>query len=148
VAQFCADGPDRMAATRACSADILRRRHYASRPWTRRCSPAARRRRRRMVRRDIREGSDEQVIDALEGEYRENFMLHYNFPPYATGDEAGRSQGSQVGGDVGHGKPAWAQSIRAPGKGQFPITIRVVSEINEFERFVVGWPSGGGDSLR
>ncbi len=75
-------------------------------------------------------GQDEQVIDALEGEYRENFMLHYNFPPYATG-EAGR-MGSPGRREVGHGKLAW-RAIRPllPGKESFPYTIRVVSEITE-----------------
>jgi polyribonucleotide nucleotidyltransferase len=73
---------------------------------------------------------DEQVIDALEGEYRENFMLHYNFPPYATG-EAGRL-GSPGRRDIGHGKLAW-RAIRPllPSKEDFPYTIRVVSEITE-----------------
>ena len=75
-------------------------------------------------------GQDEQVIDALEGEYRENFMLHYNFPPYATG-EAGRL-GSPSRRDIGHGKLAW-RAIRPllPPKESFPYTIRVVSEITE-----------------
>ncbi|HEV2099945.1 MAG TPA: polyribonucleotide nucleotidyltransferase, partial [Stellaceae bacterium] len=50
-------------------------------------------------------GQDEQIIDALEGEYRENFMLHYNFPPYSTG-EAGR-MGSPGRREIGHGKLAW-----------------------------------------
>ena len=50
-------------------------------------------------------GQDEQMIDALEGEYRENFMLHYNFPPYSTG-EAGR-MGSPGRREIGHGKLAW-----------------------------------------
>jgi polyribonucleotide nucleotidyltransferase len=73
---------------------------------------------------------DEQVIDALEGEYRENFMLHYNFPPYATG-ETGRL-GSPNRRDIGHGKLAW-RAIRPllPSKEAFPYTIRVVSEITE-----------------
>ena len=75
-------------------------------------------------------GQDEQVIDALEGEYRENFMLHYNFPPYATG-EAGR-MGSPGRREVGHGKLAWrAIHPLLPGKESFPYTIRVVSEITE-----------------
>jgi polyribonucleotide nucleotidyltransferase len=75
-------------------------------------------------------GQDEQVIDALEGEYRENFMLHYNFPPYATG-EAGR-MGSPSRRDVGHGKLAWrAIHPLLPSKDSFPYTIRVVSEITE-----------------
>jgi len=75
-------------------------------------------------------GQDEQVIDALEGEYRENFMLHYNFPPYATG-EAGR-MGSPGRREVGHGKLAWrAIHPLLPTKDSFPYTIRVVSEITE-----------------
>jgi polyribonucleotide nucleotidyltransferase len=75
-------------------------------------------------------GQDEQVIDALEGEYRENFMLHYNFPPYATG-EAGR-MGSPGRREVGHGKLAWrAIHPLLPSKDGFPYTIRVVSEITE-----------------
>ena len=75
-------------------------------------------------------GQDEQIIDALEGEYRENFMLHYNFPPYSTG-EAGR-MGSPGRREVGHGKLAW-RAIRPllPSKESFPYTIRVVSEITE-----------------
>jgi polyribonucleotide nucleotidyltransferase len=75
-------------------------------------------------------GQDEQVIDALAGEYRENFMLHYNFPPYATG-EAGRL-GSPSRRDIGHGKLAW-RAIRPllPSKESFPYTIRVVSEVTE-----------------
>jgi polyribonucleotide nucleotidyltransferase len=75
-------------------------------------------------------GQDEQVIDALEGEYRENFMLHYNFPPYSTG-EAGR-MGSPGRREVGHGKLAWrAIHPLLPSKDTFPYTIRVVSEITE-----------------
>ena len=75
-------------------------------------------------------GQDEQIIDALEGEYRENFMLHYNFPPYATG-EAGRL-GSPGRREVGHGKLAW-RAVRAllPTKESFPYTIRVVAEVTE-----------------
>jgi polyribonucleotide nucleotidyltransferase len=75
-------------------------------------------------------GQDEQIIDALEGEYRENFMLHYNFPPYSTG-EVGRL-GSPGRREVGHGKLAW-RAIRPllPNKDNFPYTIRVVSEITE-----------------
>jgi polyribonucleotide nucleotidyltransferase len=75
-------------------------------------------------------GQDEQIIDALEGEYRENFMLHYNMPPYATG-EAGRL-GSPGRREVGHGKLAWrAVHPLLPSKDDFPYTIRVVSEITE-----------------
>ncbi|HEY6434498.1 MAG TPA: polyribonucleotide nucleotidyltransferase, partial [Acetobacteraceae bacterium] len=75
-------------------------------------------------------GQDEQVIDALEGEYREHFMLHYNFPPYSVG-EAGR-MGSPGRREVGHGKLAWrAVHPLLPGKDKFPYTLRVVSEITE-----------------
>jgi polyribonucleotide nucleotidyltransferase len=75
-------------------------------------------------------GSDEQIIDALEGEYREHFMLHYNFPPYSVG-EAGR-MGSPGRREVGHGKLAWrAIHPLLPGKDKFPYTLRVVSEITE-----------------
>src|SRR5690349_20431567 len=75
-------------------------------------------------------GQDEQIIDALEGEYRENFMLHYNFPPYSTG-EAGR-MGSPGRREIGHGKLAW-RAVRPllPPKESFPYTIRIVSEITE-----------------
>jgi polyribonucleotide nucleotidyltransferase len=75
-------------------------------------------------------GQDEQVIDALEGEYRQHFMLHYNFPPYSTG-EAGR-MGSPGRREIGHGKLAW-RAVRPllPSKESFPYTIRVVSEITE-----------------
>jgi polyribonucleotide nucleotidyltransferase len=75
-------------------------------------------------------GQDEQIIDALEGEYRSNFMLHYNFPPYSTG-EAGR-MGSPGRREIGHGKLAW-RSVHPllPEKEKFPYTLRVVSEITE-----------------
>src|SRR5579883_707027 len=75
-------------------------------------------------------GQDEQIIDALEGEYRSHFMLHYNFPPYSTG-EAGR-MGSPGRREIGHGKLAWrAVHPLLPQKESFPYTIRVVSEITE-----------------
>jgi polyribonucleotide nucleotidyltransferase len=75
-------------------------------------------------------GQDEQVIDALEGEYREHFMLHYNFPPYSVG-EAGR-MGSPGRREIGHGKLAWrAIHPLLPEKEKFPYTLRVVSEITE-----------------
>ena len=75
-------------------------------------------------------GQDEQIIDALEGEYRENFMLHYNFPPYSVG-EAGRV-GSPGRREIGHGKLAWrALHPMLPPKESFPYTMRVVSEITE-----------------
>jgi len=75
-------------------------------------------------------GQDEQIIDALPGEYREAFMLHYNFPPYSVG-ETGR-MGSPGRREVGHGKLAWrAVHPLLPEKDKFPYTIRVVSEITE-----------------
>jgi polyribonucleotide nucleotidyltransferase len=75
-------------------------------------------------------GQDEQIIDALEGEYREHFMLHYNFPPYSVG-ETGR-MGSPGRRETGHGKLAWrALHPVLPKKEDFPYTIRIVSEITE-----------------
>ena len=75
-------------------------------------------------------GQDEQMVDALLGEYREHFMLHYNFPPYSVG-EAGR-MGSPGRREVGHGKLAWrAVHPLLPLKEKFPYTMRVVSEITE-----------------
>ncbi len=75
-------------------------------------------------------GQDEQIIDSLEGEYRENFMLHYNFPPYSVG-EAGRMSGPGRR-EIGHGKLAWRSlSALLPDKENFPYTTRVVSEITE-----------------
>lgn len=75
-------------------------------------------------------GQDEQMIDALEGEYKERFMLHYNFPPYSVG-EVGRI-GATGRREIGHGKLAWrAINPLLPTKEQFAYTIRVVSEITE-----------------
>ena len=75
-------------------------------------------------------GQDEQIIDALEGEYRQDFMLHYNFPPYSVG-EAGRV-GSPGRREVGHGKLAWrAVNPVRPSRDEFPYTVRVVSEVTE-----------------
>ena len=75
-------------------------------------------------------GQDEQVVDALAGEYRQHFMLHYNFPPYSVG-EAGR-MGSPGRREIGHGKLAWrAIHPLLPEKERFPYTLRVVSEITE-----------------
>ena len=75
-------------------------------------------------------GQDEQIIDALVGESRSSFMLHYNFPPYSVG-EAGRV-GSPGRREIGHGKLAW-RALRPllPTKDEFPYTIRLVSEITE-----------------
>ncbi len=75
-------------------------------------------------------GQDEQIIDALEGEYRERFMLHYNFPPYSVG-ECGR-MGSPGRREIGHGKLAWrAIHPMLPESEKFPYTMRTVSEITE-----------------
>jgi len=75
-------------------------------------------------------GQDEQIIDALEGEYREAFMMHYNMPPYAVGEV--RRMGSPGRREIGHGKLAWrALRPMLPGKDKFPYTIRIVSEITE-----------------
>jgi polyribonucleotide nucleotidyltransferase len=75
-------------------------------------------------------GQDEQIVDALEGEYREHFLLHYNFPPYSVGEAAFlRSPGRR---EIGHGKLAWrALHQLMPTKDEFPYTIRIVSEITE-----------------
>ncbi|WP_291727948.1 polyribonucleotide nucleotidyltransferase [Leisingera sp. F5] len=75
-------------------------------------------------------GDDEQFIDALHGNFKSNFLLHYNFPPYSVG-EVGR-----VGGpgrrEIGHGKLAWrALQAVLPAATDFPYTIRLVSEITE-----------------
>jgi polyribonucleotide nucleotidyltransferase len=75
-------------------------------------------------------GDDEQMIDALEGTYKERFMLHYNFPPYSVG-ETGR-MGSPGRREIGHGKLAWrALRPMLPAAHEFPYTMRVVSEITE-----------------
>ncbi len=75
-------------------------------------------------------GQDEQIIDALDGEYREHFLLHYNFPPYSVGEASFlRSPGRR---EIGHGKLAWrAVKAMMPSKDEFPYTIRLVSEITE-----------------
>jgi len=75
-------------------------------------------------------GQDEQIIDALDGDYREHFLLHYNFPPYSVGEASFlRSPGRR---EIGHGKLAW-RAVRPllPSKDDFPYTIRVVSEVTE-----------------
>ena len=93
-------------------------------------------------------GQDEQIIDALVGESRSNFMLHYNFPPYSVG-EAGRV-GSPGRREIGHGKLAW-RALRPllPKKDEFPYTIRLVSEIIEVKRVVINgnrmWRFAGVD---
>ena len=73
---------------------------------------------------------DEQIIDALEGEYRDRFMLHYNFPPYATG-ECGRV-GTPKRREIGHGRLAKRALVAVlPSAEEFAYSIRVVSEITE-----------------
>ncbi|KIC18391.1 polyribonucleotide nucleotidyltransferase [Leisingera sp. ANG-DT] len=75
-------------------------------------------------------GDDEQFIDALHGNFKSNFLLHYNFPPYSVG-EVGRV-GSPGRREIGHGKLAWrALQAVLPAATDFPYTIRVVSEITE-----------------
>jgi len=75
-------------------------------------------------------GRDEQIIDALQGEFKDRFMLHYNFPPYATG-ETGRV-GTPKRREIGHGKLAKrGLSAALPSKEDFDYTIRLVSEITE-----------------
>ncbi len=75
-------------------------------------------------------GQDEQIIDALVGESRQHFLLHYNFPPYSVG-ETGRMS-SPGRREIGHGKLAWrAVHPLLPKKEDFPYTIRIVSEITE-----------------
>ena len=87
-------------------------------------------------------GQDEQIIDALEGEYREHFMLHYNFPPYSVG-EAGR-MGSPGRREIGHGKLAWrAIHPLLPSKEQVPLHAAGGVGDHRIQRFVVD-----GDGLR
>jgi polyribonucleotide nucleotidyltransferase len=75
-------------------------------------------------------GEDEQFVDALQGTYKEHFMLHYNFPPFSVG-EVGRMGGPRRR-EIGHGKLAWrAIHPMLPAKHEFPYTIRIVSEITE-----------------
>ncbi len=75
-------------------------------------------------------GRDEQIIDALQGEYKDRFMLHYNFPPYSTG-ETGRV-GSPKRREIGHGRLAKRALVATlPTPEEFGYTLRVVSEITE-----------------
>ena len=73
---------------------------------------------------------DEQIIDAMAGEYREHFLLHYNFPPYSVGEVSMRLGPGRR--EIGHGKLAW-RALRPllPSKEDFPYTIRATSEITE-----------------
>ena len=83
-----------------------------------------------MVTTTLGTGQDEQIIDGLADNYRESFMLHYNFPPFSVG-EAGRF-GFTGRREVGHGKLAWrAMRPIMPSKEEFPYTIRVVSDVTE-----------------
>ncbi len=83
-----------------------------------------------MVTTTLGTGQDEQIVDGLADNYREAFMLHYNFPPFSVG-EAGRF-GFTGRREVGHGKLAWrAMHPIMPSKEDFPYTIRVVSDITE-----------------
>jgi len=73
---------------------------------------------------------DAQIIDALEGSYREPFMLHYNFPPYCVGETG--MVGSPKRREIGHGRLAKRGVLGVmPSEDEFPYTIRVVSEITE-----------------
>ena len=75
-------------------------------------------------------GEDEQIVDALHGNFRANFLLHYNFPPYSVG-ETGR-MGPPGRREIGHGKLAWrALQAVLPDPMEFPYTVRVVTEITE-----------------
>jgi len=75
-------------------------------------------------------GRDEQIVDAITGEYRERFMLHYNMPPYATG-EVGR-MGPPKRREIGHGRLAKRALVAVlPSPEEFGYSIRVVSEITE-----------------
>ncbi len=75
-------------------------------------------------------GEDEQFVDALQGTYKETFLLHYNFPPFSVG-ETGR-MGGPGRREIGHGKLAWrAIHPILPAHHEFPYTLRIVSEITE-----------------
>jgi len=76
---------------------------------------------------DARTGEDEQFIDALEGTYKEHFLLHYNFPPFSVG-ETGRI-GAPGRREVGHGKLAWRAIHPVLPLRTIPLHHRVVSEI-------------------
>lgn len=106
----------------ACEVGILPRAH-GSALFTRGETQA-------MVTTTLGTGQDEQIVDGLAENYRENFMLHYNFPPFSVG-EAGRF-GFTGRREVGHGKLAWrAIHPIMPSKEEFPYTVRVVSDVTE-----------------
>ena len=105
-----------------CEAGILPRSH-GSALFTRGETQA-------LVTATLGTGQDEQIVDGLAENYRESFMLHYNFPPYSV-NETGRmlSPGRR---EIGHGKLAWrAVHPLLPEKEDFPYTLRIVSEITE-----------------
>ena len=105
-----------------CETDILTRTH-GSALFTRGETQA-------IVATTLGSGRDEQIIDAIEGEFKDAFMLHYNFPPYSVG-ECGRMGGTNRR-EYGHGKLARrALEAMLPTSEEFPYTIRVVSEITE-----------------
>jgi polyribonucleotide nucleotidyltransferase len=83
-----------------------------------------------MVTATLGTARDEQIIDSIQGEYKEHFMLHYNFPPYATG-ETGRV-GTPKRREVGHGRLAKRALLAVlPAPEDFGYSLRVVSEITE-----------------
>ena len=72
---------------------------------------------------------DEQIMDDIEGDKRENFLLHYNFPPFSVGETGRLATGRR---EIGHGHLAYrALNAVLPAKDEFPYTIRVVSEVLE-----------------
>ena len=72
---------------------------------------------------------DEQRLESLDGQHRERFMLHYNFPPFSVGETGRIGTGRR---EIGHGKLAWrAINSSLPSKESFPYTFRIVSEITE-----------------
>ncbi len=108
----------------ACEVGILPRAHGSA------LLPTAWGETQALVTTTLGTGQDEQIIDGLAENYRENFMLHYNFPPFSVG-EAGRF-GFTGRREVGHGKLAWrAVHPIMPSKEEFPYTIRVVSDVTE-----------------
>ena len=124
VAKAAADGRGwkHWSPSKFCASSVLPRTH-GSALFTRGETQA-------LVVTTLGTGRDEQIIDAVAGEYRERFMLHYNFPPFSTG-ECGRF-GSPKRREIGHGRLAKrALAGVLPSKEEFSYTVRVVSEITE-----------------
>ena len=120
--------PDRRARAGCRAVHRVGNLGSAAHPMAPRCSHGARTQ--ALVVTTLGTGDDEQFIDALHGNFRSNFLLHYNFPPYSVG-EAGRV-GPPGRREIGHGKLAWrALQAVLPAPTDFPYTIRVVSEITE-----------------